>query len=468
MKRKLLAGVLIGLMILSAGSSFAACKNPMALFAAYKAKRLCSDVFVARRDAQTSQNEDLAAVKAFPAVIDYAGKAVTVSFQGITQRAVYREGCGCTLVNYSTEDEIRNQPRDVIEPMPRDPQNIPWPMGDLLPKAELPAEVDQAALTEALDKAFSEPNPKALRRTRAVAIVYKGRLIAERYAPGFSKDTPLLGWSMTKSVTNALVGILVGQGRLSLDDPAPVPEWSRPGDPRGAITLDQLMRMSSGLKFVEEYTKNSDATCMLFGVRDTAAYTASQPLETEPDGKWSYSSGTTNLICRIVRHTFGGTDAQYFAFPRRALFNRIGMRSAVMEPDASGTFVGSSFMYATARDWARFGLLYLNDGVWQGTRILPEGWVEYSRTPTPKAPLGRYGAQFWLNAGDPTDDTKRPMPQVPKDAFFCMGFEGQSVSIIPSRKLVVVRLGLSQAKGSWNLESFLADLLKAFPEIKKK
>lgn len=259
-------------------------------------------------------------------------------------------------------------------------------MGDLIPKTELPTGVDKVKLAEAMDKAFSEPDPKKPRRTRAVVVVYDGRIIAERYAPGFSQSTPLLGWSMTKSVTNALIGILVGQGRLLIQEPAPVPEWSGADDPRGAITLDQLLRMSSGLKFIEEYTKNSDATCMLFGTHDTAAYAASQPLETEPDSKWSYSSGTANILSRLVRHTIGGTSADYFAFPRRALFNRIGMRSAIMEPDASGTFVGSSFMYATVRDWARFGLLYLQDGVWEGTQILPEGWVDYSRRPTPKAP----------------------------------------------------------------------------------
>lgn len=464
MKRKVLLGVLIGLLIFSAGTSFAACKNMMALFTAYKAKRLCSDVFISMRDPETIQSQDLAAVRTIPTEIDYAGKAVTVTFQGkIRKRAIYREGCGCTLVNYASEEEVLNQARVYVEPRPRHPQNVPWPMGDLIPKTELPTGVDKVKLAEAMDKAFSEPDPKKPRRTRAVVVVYDGRIIAERYAPGFSQSTPLLGWSMTKSVTNALIGILVGQGRLLIQEPAPVPEWSGADDPRGAITLDQLLRMSSGLKFIEEYTKNSDATCMLFGTHDTAAYAASQPLETEPDSKWSYSSGTANILSRLVRHTIGGTSADYFAFPRRALFNRIGMRSAIMEPDASGTFVGSSFMYATVRDWARFGLLYLQDGVWEGTQILPEGWVDYSRRPTPKAPQGRYGAQFWLNAGDPSDKTKRTMPLLPADAYFAMGFEGQSVTIIPSKKLVAVRLGLSQAKGAWNLEEFLADVLKAIP-----
>ena len=194
----------------------------------------------------------------------------------------------------------------------------------------------------------------------------------------------MLGWSMTKSVTNALIGILVKQGKLSLDQLAPVPEWSDPADPRHAITLDQLMRMSSGLEFSEDYADlTTGVTQMLYNTDDMGAYAAAAPLEAEPDGVWNYSSGTANIVSRIVRDTVGGSDEEYLTFPRRALFDPIGMTSAVMEPDASDTFVGSSYMYATARDWARFGLLFLQDGMWEGERILPEGWVDYSITPTP-------------------------------------------------------------------------------------
>jgi len=281
----------------------------------------------------------------------------------------------------------------------------------------------------------------------------------------FHMKQPLIGWSMTKSVINALTGILVGQGKLSLEDRALLPEWRGPGDPRAHITLDQLLRMSSGLKFAEDYANPlEDVIFMLLGTDDVAAYAANKPLEAEPGTKWYYSSGTTNIIARIMRDAIGGTDADYFAFPRRALFDPMGMHSAIIEPDASGTFVGSSLMYATARDWARFGLLYLQDGVWEGERILPEGWVKYTLTPAPRAPLGEYGAHFWLKVPPPFKSSVSGMPSLPVDTYFAAGHEGQFVTIIPSRKLVVVRLGLSRLKGAWDQEWFIAQILEAIPE----
>lgn len=431
----------------------------------YKAKILCSGVFVSHRDPQNILSEDLSyppELGMIAAKINYEDQSVTASMYGLMKRkAVYREGLGCTLLSGFTEEEIFSQPNALPPPLPENPESVPWPTGDKNATSEIPPNVDKQLLQQALDKAFSEPDPERLRRTRAVVVVYDGHLIAERYSPGITKDTPLIGWSMTKSVTSALVGILVGQGKLSIKEPAPVPEWKEPGDPRSAITLDHLLRMSSGLKFVEEYEDNpaSDVNIMLFLKPDAAAYAASMPVEVSPDEKWSYSSGTANIISRIIRHTVGN-QADYVAFPRKALFNRIGMRSAIMEMDASGTYVGSSFMYATARDWARFGLLYLQDGIWEGERILPEGWVKYSTTPTPRAPKGRYGAHFWLNRGDPENPEDRPFPRLPTDLFLAWGFQEQQTVILPSHKLVVVRLGMTH-QGLWGLESFVTDILEA-------
>jgi len=431
----------------------------------YKAKILCSGIFVSHREPQSLLSEDLS----YPpelgitnAKINYEDQSVTASVYGLMKRqAVYREGLGCTLLSGLTKDEVLSQPSAVPLLLSENPESVPWPTGDKIIPSEIPPNVDRQLIRQALDRAFSEPDPQRLRRTRAVVIVYDGYLVAERYSPGISKDTPLIGWSMTKSVTSALVGILVGQGKLSIEEPAPVPEWKEPDDPRRAITLDHLLRMSSGLKFVEEYEDNpaSDVNIMLFLRPDAAAYAASMPVEVSPDEKWSYSSGTTNIISRIIRHTVGN-QTDYVAFPRKALFNRIGMRSAIMEMDASGTYVGSSFMYATARDWARFGLLYLQDGIWQGERILPEGWVKYSTTPTPRAPKGRYGAHFWLNRGDSENPEDRPFPQLPTDLFLAWGFQEQQTVILPSHKLVVVRLGMTH-QGLWGLESFVTDVLKA-------
>ena len=438
--------------------------------AAYKAKILGSAVFVSKRDPADVQAQELAAFP-FPAKVDYENKTVTVTV-GLgmpDQVAIFREGLGCTVgINY-TADHVRAQVTGDPTPYPPDPdqQRLLWPEGELVDTEGLPQEVNREMLAAAIDRTFTEPYADQERtwKTRAVVVVYKGRIIGERYAPGFSKDTPLIGWSMTKSITNALVGILVRQGNLSPMEPAVVAEWGGKDDPRAAITLDQLLRMSSGLDFVEVYTDFlSDTPFMLFGWHDTAGFTAAKPLEVEPDSRWRYISGSPNLVCRIVRDAIGGSLAQYFAFPRRSLFDKIGMHSAVIEPDAVGTFVGSSFSYATARDWARFGLLYLQDGVWQGERILPEGWVEYTTTPTPKAPKGEYGAYWWLNAGNPPGSSNRLYPTLPTDVYLARGYEGQNVVIVPSRELVLVRLGACSppaGPGAWEPDELVAAVLSA-------
>jgi CubicO group peptidase (beta-lactamase class C family) len=431
----------------------------------YKAKILCSGVFVSQRDIQAVLSEDLSyppTLRMVNTKINYEDRSVTASvYELMKRRAIYRDGLGSTLVTSSAEDDILAMPFALPPLLPEYPESVPWPTGDKMPIHDIPPNVDIELLQQAVDNAFAEPNPRRLRRTRAVVIVYDGRLLVERYSPGITKDTPLIGWSMTKSVTNALVGILLGQGKLSIDETLTVPEWNAAEDPRKSITLDHLLRMSSGLRFVDEYENNpaSDVNIMLFLRPDAAAYATSMPAEARPDERWSYSSGTTNIISRMIRHTLGN-QADYVAFPRQALFNRIGMRSAVMEMDASGTFVGSSFMYATARDWARFGLLYLQDGTWEGERILPEGWVKYSTTPTPKAPKGQYGAHFWLNRGDPENPGNRPFPRLPQDLFLAWGYQEQQTIIIPSRRLVLVRLGMTH-QGLWGLESFVEDVFEA-------
>jgi CubicO group peptidase (beta-lactamase class C family) len=269
---------------------------------------------------------------------------------------------------------------------------------------------------------------------------------------------------MTKSVVNALVGVLVKQGKVSLSDSVPIPEWKRASDPRRRITLEQLLHMTSGLQFDEDYGNPlSDVTTMLFGVPDAAAYAAAKPLEAEPGARWSYSSGTTNIIAYAIRQIVG--DSDYLEFPRRALFDRLSMTSAVMETDASGTFVGSSFMYATARDWARFGLLYLHDGVWLGERILPEGWVAFTRAPAPATLDRQYGAHFWLRIPEEYrcgNGSRR----LPADAFHANGYEGQFVTVIPSRELVLVRLGLTRYPCAWDHQVFVDLVLRAFENDK--
>ena len=245
---------------------------------------------------------------------------------------------------------------------------------------------------------------------------------------------------MTKSITNALVGILVKEGKLDVQEPAPVTEWRQ--DNRSKITLHHLLQASSGLEWSESYfSPTADFHKMFIKSDDKGGYALSRPLAYEPGTFFQYSSGTTNIISKIIRQTVG--DSAYYKFPFEKLFYKIGMTHAIIEPDASGTFVGSSYSYATARDWARFGLLYLNDGVWNDERILPAGWVKYSTTPAPTADMGRYGAQWWLNAGDANNIEHRKYPDIPADTYWADGFEEQYVMVIPSKKLVIVRLGVS-------------------------
>ena len=434
----------------------------------FAAKTICSYVFISGRDAADVFREDVAPV-IFLATsvsyrVDHQAKAVTADIFGFAEaRAVFREGCGCTLVKGVPEAELNTQPIAAGAIRESAIDDLPGLAAGREIGESLPPGVDAGRLKQALDAAFTEDSPELPKRTRAVLVVYDGRLIAERYAPGFAPGMPLLGWSMSKSVTNALVGILVQKGRLKLDQPAPVREWQAEGDPRRAITLDQLMRMSSGLEFDEVYTPFGDTAAMLCESGDFAAYAAAKPLAAAPGSRWSYSSGTANIISRIVRQAAETETPNSYHFLRRELFDAIGMTSAVMEADPSGTFVGSSYTFATPRDWARFGLLFLQDGVWNGKRILPEGWVTYTTTPAAKAPKGEYGALFWLNAGATSDPANRRWPSVPADAYSAEGFQKQQVIIIPSRKLVLVRFGATPTPQAWNTEAFIADVLAALP-----
>jgi CubicO group peptidase (beta-lactamase class C family) len=426
-----------------------------AIGSAYKAKVLSSIIFGAGRAIDPQRAAEISAesyrlLRLIRARVNRAEGSVTASFLGLRPRsAVYRSGLGATLM------DPRKDNSELVEgsgPRTTGLQSarslVPWPEGQ-----------GSAALRKVVDDALTEPDPKKLRRTRAIVVVQDGRIIAERYAEGFSETTPFSGWSMTKSVLSALIGILVGEGRLSLQDKHLVAQWPA-ADPRAAITLEDLLRMRSGLKFSEVYSDfSSDVIEMLFNRSDTAAYAASQPLQFPPGSTWSYSSGTTNILSAVARRVVGESD--YLRWPRQSLFERIGMSSAVIEPDASGTFVGSSFMLATARDWARFGQLYLQGGLWEGQRILPDGWVRFSTSPTPQSPEGVYGAHWWLKLRPELGGATPAASRLPADAFFAVGHEAQTLTVVPSLRLVVVRLGLSIHIDAWNHAGFLADLQDA-------
>jgi CubicO group peptidase (beta-lactamase class C family) len=312
--------------------------------------------------------------------------------------------------------------------------------------------VDDAGLAELLARGFREPPPQEIGSTHALVAVHRGRLVAERYDAAHGPESTLPSWSMAKSVLHAVVGILVRQGRLDVSAPADVPEWPE-GDPRRAITLDQLLRMRSGLRFDEEYTdpESSNTIQMLFGQGrdDVAGFAAALPALHPPDTVWSYSSGTSNIVAAIVGRAVGGGEAGMREFLRRELLGRIGMRSAEPRFDAAGTWIASSFLFATARDFARFGLLCLRDGVWEGERILPEGWMDYARTPTPGSE-GEYGAHFWLARDDSGN-------------FTATGFRGQYTLMCPRRDLLIVRLGTSMPEQKRGCYLWMKDLVERFP-----
>lgn len=425
----------------------------------YGAKNLCSCAYLSGRSEQSVLDNELSA---FPLSIGTfelhpEDSSATASVFGFaTHKAVFRKGLGCTLVNEMSEEELRKQTFNLPVALPNQ-DGIAWPMGNLVRDTVI-AGVDYTLLNKTVEEAFAEPGETKNRRTRAIIVIYDGQIIAEKYAEGFDKNTRQLGWSMAKSVTNALIGILVRDGKLSLNDAAPFEEWKN--DKRSAITINNLMQMSSGLRWEENYSKPSDATNMLFKSKDAGLLASRSPYESEPGKVFEYSSGTSNMLAWIIRHSVG--DSAYYAFASERLFKKTGMHSMILEPDAGGTFVGSSYAFATPRDWGRFGLLFLNDGMFNGERILPEGWSEYSSTPCEGAPLGEYGAQFWLNAGSKTDVVKRVYPDVPPDLYWADGYEGQNVFILPSKDLVVVKL--SQSSGNYlDDNQFLANIIKALP-----
>jgi len=428
--------------------------------AAYKAKLLCTNTFFAGRKPEEVLREDLSGPERFIySNIDYNNKSVSTWFPGInTQQAFYLKGLGCVWSADMAENDFKAHAKDWIA---TDKTYLNKIKPSSLIENFTHSAFNQQQLKTAIDNAFLELDPDAPALTRAVLVVYQGQLIAERYAPNISKDMPLQGWSMTKSVMNALVGILVKQGKLSISQRAPIEAWSKINDPRSNITLDHLLRMSSGLEFDESAgAAVTDLSEMLFLSRDAAGFAIDKPLIHQPDTHWQYASGTSNIISRIVRETSGGATADVVKLLNNELFSPLGITTAIIEPDTSGNLIGSSYMYATARDWARFGQLYLQDGIWQGKRLLPEGWVKYSSTPTLAAPKGQYAAHFWSNGGIASSQQSRPFPSLPGDLYYAAGYKGQRVIIIPSHQLVIVRLGWTDGASPQKMESMVSAILQ--------
>jgi CubicO group peptidase (beta-lactamase class C family) len=439
--RKIILRTIYTLLLLALTIGIRYAWRAMPIISGFGAKIMASSVYLQHRNPDDVLKQELAF---FPITlgsftVNREDSSVTGSVWGLAKRkAIYRTGIGCTLVNEYSEDSIRHQHFSIPPAPVQNTDTIAWPYGDKTTDS-LPANINKALLQQAIDntiQAKSKNGKPGL--TRAVLVVYDGQLIGEQYALGFNKQTVQIGWSMTKSLTAAMIGVLVQQGKLNVNAPAPVPEWA--GTPKQTITLKNILQQSTGLDFIEDYNNPSEATNMLFKRADMGGYTASLSLKYTPGSQWYYSSGNANILSRIIRQTVG--DAGYSSFPYQSLFHKINMYSLVLEPDASGTYVGSSYSYATARDFARFGLLYYNNGKWKGEQLLPENWVKESIQPASSDTLHHYGYQLWLNGYPGKDSTHHLFPDVPNDLYFADGWGGQNIYIIPSKKLIVVRLGV--------------------------
>jgi CubicO group peptidase (beta-lactamase class C family) len=410
----------------------------------FVANVVCTETFVSGLDPARVFSETMTAMPGTGLItwamgyrVDRTAKDVTVTLFGIGKsHAVFRgEGLGCYLDHGGAVADIS------LPAMDAKPALLPDIAGSSIVAAQTPQ------FAAALDRAFAEPDKSTPRNTRAIVVMKDGRVIAERYADGVGIDTPLLGFSATKSVISALAGIMVRKGTLKLHEPAPIAAWQAPGDPRGAITLDHLLRHTAGLALGSSLSASLASALepvnrMKFMEGDMASYAETMPLETTPGTAWNYHDGNTVIAAHLIRQAAGGSPADMMGFARQELFGPLGMRHVALEFDASGNAEGSSQMLASARDWARFGQLYLNDGVAGGKRILPEGWVKYSAAPTPSAFVGM-GAGFWTNLGNSFGAIYRAERGMPRDAFFAKGTIGQYVIIIPSERLVIVRFGRS-------------------------
>ena len=446
--------------------------DPLELEASGYAKVMCSAVFITKLDAEFAEKniggftgpfEDRS--KFGKPVIDLANKTVTVAVpNGVKRIARYVGSQGCVTLP-TGKDSLNFKPVAVRSRLPKAASQR-WPMGDALPKEPLPAEINAAKLKEAVDAAF-EPTEGM---TAAFVVTWKGRLIAERYREGITSSTPLESWSMGKSLIATLMGILVRQGVYDLQQPAPIPEWQKPGDPRARIRIADIMRMSSGLRIRATQDPDYDPSLgypdhfyFYTGGINTFQYAATRPQQWPPNTVGRYRNCDPSLISYLIRLAVEKRGRQYLSFPQRALFDKIGIRTMVLETDPYGNFLTQGYEFGSGRDWARLGNLYLQDGLWNGEQILPKGFAKFVSTIAPaweadKRPV--YGAFFWING-----DGGYP---VPKEAYYMAGAGGQFTMIIPSHDLVVVRLGhyRGSREGTQALRRSLALLMEAVPKKK--
>lgn len=437
--------ILVLLIFLYAGYTYYPALN---IVTGYASKNMASGLFLAKRDQLSMEKQDngFLPINFASYDINEQEKSVSSSLFGLMKRkAIYVDGLGAILVNDSYEegDTFLVPNRFITQ------DSLAYPYGNLAQRDTVFKEVDYEKLQLTVEKAFDSGEEKE-QQTRSVLVVYKDQIIAEKYAEGFDQTSLMHGWSMTKSLTSAIYGILQKQGTIDIKERTDLAAWA--DDDRKQITYNDLLHMNSGLEWEEEYFNISDATKMLYLESDMGQVQIKNQLVGEPDQLWNYSSGTTNILSGPLLRKEFDSHQEYLDFWYQELIDKIGMHSMVVEADLEGNYIGSSYAWATTRDWAKFGLLYLHEGNWNGEQVLDSSWVAYTSTPT-NTSEGRYGAQFWLNAG-------AYHPDVPKDMYSCNGFKGQYVFIIPSKDLVVVRTGLV-ADPKFNINEFLREIIES-------
>lgn len=445
-------------------------QSPSTLGAASYAKVLCSAVFVSGRDADEARRNSAYFLMAerdrtqpVEVQIDRERRRVSATLKGVTRTAAFYGDQGC-VIHPVGDDRVFFTPTPVRSALP-DAATQPWPMGDAVPAVAWPPGLDRARMTAAVDLAFADPGGL----TAALVVVHRGQIVGERYMDGITRDTQLESWSMGKSLTATLVGLEIQRGTFALDDPAPVPPWRRAGDPRGAIRIRDVMQMSSGLSFTGQDDRHLDPTTQYHdhffiyaGAVNAYAYATSSPVEFAPGVVGRYRNSDPMTLGFLVRQAVEARGENWLTHPQRALFDRIGIRRQVLEPDPWGNFLLSGYDYGTARNWARLGMLYVQDGMWQGQRLLPEGFTTFVRTPAPAWKRKEYGGQFWVNG-----EGQWPLP---RDAYFMSGAGGQQTFIVPSHDLVVVRMGHQRgaAAGAKALSASLEAIVAAIDASRTK
>lgn len=454
MNKKLLKKIILLVILAGIGYGLWFVWPRLPIITAFAAKGMCSSVFLANKTPERIQAEDLSffPISLAKTEVDYDEKSATSTVFGLAKRkAVFREGPGVVIVLNTPEEELKKLSFKIPDPgFSQD--TLPWPKGNMVTDT-LPSGVNISQLNELIDTCFDVSGSEPFKKTLGIIVAYNNQIIAEKYLDGYDQNTLFHGWSMTKSITGAWAGILADKGQLTLEEPVGIDAWQN--DERGTISVKNVIQMSTGLNWFENYFTISDATIMLMQSEDMLASVTDNKLEFPPGTHWNYSSGDANLLSGIIRNRINN-DNEYHTSIYTDLLHPIGMLNTKVETDASGLFVASSYSYGTTRDWARFGLLFLNDGIFSGDTILSKEWVDFMKTPA-EVSDGKYAGTFWLQE----PEEKNALVDAPTDILFADGFLGQRIYIVPSKNLVAVRMGYGMSNFSMN--DFLREVIKTLP-----